>query len=132
MEINLSDIGRNIKAVFIWFSIKPTTTWNKLAGKRAISRHAKSRRFKGNKLTKQELGLRKIKIMRFVAFGMLGVVILGITSFFILFAYFARQLPEPGKIVRYEGFSSKIYDRNGELLYDLYKSVLQIFTSSKS
>lgn len=122
MEINLSAIWRSIKAPFAWLSTKPAATWNRLAGKRAVSRYAKSRRFRKGRLTQQELRLKRMKIFRLIALGMLGAVILGIISFFVLFAYFARQLPEPGKIVRQEGFSSKIYDRNGKLLYDLYKS----------
>lgn len=37
-----------------------------------------------------------------------------------LFAFYAKDLPRPDKIVRREGFSTKIYDRNGELLYDVF------------
>lgn len=33
---------------------------------------------------------------------------------------FAFNLPSPDKIVRKEGFSTKIYDRNGVLLYDIF------------
>lgn len=39
---------------------------------------------------------------------------------FILFAWYSKDLPSPTKVVRRDGFSSKIYDRNGELLYDIY------------
>jgi len=37
-----------------------------------------------------------------------------------LFAWYSKDLPSPTKVVRREGFASRIYDRNGELLYDLY------------
>ncbi len=37
-----------------------------------------------------------------------------------LFAFYAKDLPQPDKIVRREGFATKIYDRNGELLYDVF------------
>ena len=37
-----------------------------------------------------------------------------------LFAYYAKDLPHPDRVVRREGFSTKIYDRNGELLYDIF------------
>lgn len=37
-----------------------------------------------------------------------------------LFIFYARDLPRPDKIVRREGFSTKIYDRNEELLYDVF------------
>ncbi len=37
-----------------------------------------------------------------------------------LFAYYANELPSPDKVVRHEGFATKIFDRNGKLLYDVY------------
>jgi membrane peptidoglycan carboxypeptidase len=39
---------------------------------------------------------------------------------FIVFPLLAFNLPSPDKIVRQEGFSTKILDRNGEVLYDIY------------
>jgi len=38
-----------------------------------------------------------------------------------VFAYFSKDLPSPTKVVRRDGYSSRIYDRNGQVLYDLYK-----------
>lgn len=38
-----------------------------------------------------------------------------------LFAWYSKDLPSPGKVIRREGFASRIYDRNGEILYDLYE-----------
>ncbi|MBU2052212.1 penicillin-binding protein, partial [Patescibacteria group bacterium] len=38
----------------------------------------------------------------------------------VLFAWYSRDLPQPDKVVRREGFSTKIFDRNGELLYDVF------------
>ncbi|TSC87480.1 MAG: 1A family penicillin-binding protein [Microgenomates group bacterium Gr01-1014_16] len=35
-------------------------------------------------------------------------------------AWVAKDLPSPDRIVRREGFSTKIYDRNEKLLYDVY------------
>ena len=49
-------------------------------------------------------------------FGILGATLLGT----IMFAWFAKDLPTPDKVVRREGFSTKIYDRNDELLYDVF------------
>jgi len=49
-------------------------------------------------------------------FGVLGVSVLGA----ILFAWYAKDLPRPDKVMRREGFSTKIYDREGELLYDVF------------
>ncbi|KKQ31872.1 MAG: Penicillin-binding protein, 1A family [Candidatus Shapirobacteria bacterium GW2011_GWF2_37_20] len=44
----------------------------------------------------------------------------GLVLMIILFAWYSKDLPSPTKVVRREGFASRIYDRNGELLYDLY------------
>jgi penicillin-binding protein 1C len=53
----------------------------------------------------------------YVVIGMVGV---GLVAVFVVFAYFAKDLPSPTKVVRREGYSTKIYDKNGALLYDLY------------
>ncbi|MCB9813665.1 MAG: transglycosylase domain-containing protein [Pseudomonadales bacterium] len=60
------------------------------------------------------------KLMRFFAFGSLIAVVGGILVFFIAFAWFSRNLPKPGEVVRRDGFSTKIFDRNDKLLYDLF------------
>ncbi|RLC32584.1 hypothetical protein DRH13_01540, partial [Candidatus Woesebacteria bacterium] len=39
---------------------------------------------------------------------------------FIAIPLFAFNLPSPDKIVRRDGFSTKILDRNGEVLYDIF------------
>jgi penicillin-binding protein 1C len=41
---------------------------------------------------------------------------------FILFAWYSKDLPSPTKVVRRDGFSTKIYDRNDELLYDVFSN----------
>ena len=51
--------------------------------------------------------------------GLLGVVGLILFST-LLFAWYAKDLPRPDRVVRREGFSTKIYDRNEELLYDVF------------
>lgn len=64
--------------------------------------------------------LKRAKIGRLIALGSLGAVVMGVVGFFGLFAYYSKDLPKPGEIVRREGFSTKIYDRSGNLLYDLF------------
>ncbi len=49
----------------------------------------------------------------------LVVFVLGTT---FLFAWYAKDLPQPDKVVRREGFSTIIYDRNGEVLYDVFNN----------
>ena len=48
---------------------------------------------------------------------LMGIGILGVLG---LFVYFAKDLPSPSKVVRRDGYSSKVYDRNGKVLYDIY------------
>lgn len=48
--------------------------------------------------------------------GVVGIFLL----FGIVFPIFALDLPSPDKVVRRDGFSTKIYDRNGVLLYDIF------------
>lgn len=54
--------------------------------------------------------------------GIIGLVLL--TT--IAFAVFSVNLPDPGKVVRREGFSTVILDRNGKTLYDLYNGANRI------
>lgn len=77
---------------------------------------ARSRRM----LSPAEKKLRTMRLLRMSAVLFVVLVIGGIVSFFGLFAWYSRDLPKPGQVVRREGFSTKIFDRNGTLLYDLF------------
>jgi penicillin-binding protein 1C len=72
-------------------------------------------------LSPAEKKLRRIKTWRIIALAFCALVILGIIAFFVMFIWFSRDLPQPGQVIRREGYSSKIYDREGELLYDLFQ-----------
>ncbi len=64
--------------------------------------------------------LTKAQVLKYLAVGsFVGILFLFFLST-ALFAWFAKDLPQPDKIVRKEGFSTKIFDRNGELLYDVF------------
>ncbi len=111
MEINLTAIWETLTAP-IHFVLG-------LFGKKGRSRRNKN-------LTPSEKRLRNLKILRFTAiFGLAGIF-LGILVFFGLFAWYSRDLPEPGGVVRREGFSTTILDRDGQVLYDLYESEKRI------
>ncbi len=58
------------------------------------------------------------KIARFAFFGLIGFFIFAFVAFF----WFSRDLPTPGKLSA-SNFpqSTKIFDRNGILLYDIYR-----------
>lgn len=58
------------------------------------------------------------RIGLFSFLGVIGLFILFIVALPIL----AFNLPSPDKLVRREGFSTKIYDRNGSLLYDIFSN----------
>ncbi|PIZ48248.1 penicillin-binding protein [Candidatus Woesebacteria bacterium CG_4_10_14_0_2_um_filter_39_14] len=58
---------------------------------------------------------------RLALFCFIGLIALGFLMTG-LFAFYVKDLPQPDKIIRREGFSTKIYDRNGELLYDIFSN----------
>lgn len=66
------------------------------------------------------LGLQKSrKIVKLTKLGFLGIVLFFLASFVIL-PLMAFNLPSPDKVIRREGFSTKILDRNGKVLYDIF------------
>lgn len=82
----------------------------------------KSRRFRKNRfLSAEDKKLLKAKRLRIIALAFLGMVVFGIIVFLLMFIWYSKDLPKPGEVVRKEGFSSKIYDRDGQLLYDLFE-----------
>ncbi len=68
----------------------------------------------------------KIDFFKWFALGSLIVSLIGIFSLILAFAWFSKDLPNPNKIVRHSGFSTKILDRQGELLYDMYDKVNRV------
>ncbi len=60
------------------------------------------------------------KIFIWASTGLFVCLVVGIIGFFGLAIYVSRDLPNPNKVVRREGFSTKIFDRNGKLLYDVF------------
>ncbi len=62
---------------------------------------------------------RAQKTARLAKFGFFGIVGLAIFAF-IGFQVLALTLPSPENIVRRDGFSTKIVDRNGKMLYDIF------------
>ena len=59
------------------------------------------------------------RVAKIAKLAFVGVIFVSLLSF-IVFPLFAFNLPSPDKIVRKEGFSTKILDRNGEVLYDIF------------
>jgi penicillin-binding protein 1C len=65
--------------------------------------------------------LRGKKFWLRVVTGLLVATIVGYVGIIVVFAWYSKDLPTPNKVVRREGFASRIFDRNGKLLYDVYK-----------
>ncbi|MBU0572245.1 PBP1A family penicillin-binding protein [Patescibacteria group bacterium] len=63
--------------------------------------------------------IKSKKIALWSRYAFIGVAVLLVISF-IAIPLFAFNLPSPDKIVRRDGFSTKILDRNGEVLYDIF------------
>lgn len=74
------------------------------------------RRVRSTGLTSVEKSKRLVALAKF---GFLAILA-GFLLLFVVLPLFAFNLPSPDKIVRREGFSTKILDRNGEVLYDIY------------
>lgn len=76
--------------------------------------------------TKRRLGLRrKLTFSKKLLYRLPVVAFFSLLIFsfiaLLAFAYVAKDLPSPNKIVRKDGFATRIYDRNGVLLYDVFK-----------
>lgn len=90
--------------------IKTNNNWHRTWKKRALK-------------IKKKLGYdpqNKVKFIRnLTLIGLASIVAMFFVGL-IMFAWFAKDLPQPGKVVRREGFSTKIYDRSGTLLYNVF------------
>lgn len=71
-------------------------------------------------------GFDRTKLFAYLAIGAFVLVMGGLLAGLGVFFWYSRDLPQPDKIVRTEGFSTKIYDRNGELLYDVFANQKRI------
>src|SRR3989344_458693 len=59
---------------------------------------------------------RTVALAKLAFLGVVGIFLISL----IIFHIFAFNLPSPDKIIRREGFSTKILDRDGEVLYDIF------------
>jgi len=75
-------------------------------------------------MRRRESVYKSRRIMKITRLAFLGVILV-IIAFFIIVPVFAFNLPSPDKVVRREGFSTKILDRNGKSLYDIYEEKRQ-------
>lgn len=60
-------------------------------------------------------------IAKLSKFGFLGIILIFLLAVVVL-PLMAFTLPSPDKVIRREGFSTKILDRNGKSLYDIFEN----------
>jgi penicillin-binding protein 1C len=60
------------------------------------------------------------RTIRVIAISLFALTVIGIVGFFAVLGWAGQGLPSPDAVVRQQGFSTRIYDRNGNLLYDLH------------
>jgi penicillin-binding protein 1C len=100
-------------------TINLSRQWKKMLKRFKNKKYSRLRR---NNLSPAEKRLRMIKTVRFLSiFALVGLVV-AIILFFIGFAWVSRNLPKPGEVLRVEGFNTKIMDRNGDIIHDLYQA----------
>ncbi|MFZ2199242.1 MAG: transglycosylase domain-containing protein [Microgenomates group bacterium] len=68
----------------------------------------------------------KQSILKYLGLTALFGTALAIVVFLITVAWVSRSLPDPNKIVRRDGFSTRILDRDGGTLYELYQDYNRI------
>lgn len=73
----------------------------------------------------------KQKLIIYGLLGIGGLIVLGFLVTFALFAWYSRSLPEPGKLSQATNSSTIFYDRNGKVLFELYKDKNRVPVSIK-
>ena len=64
---------------------------------------------------------KKQVVIKYSIIGFVSLVIFGYIGAFLLFAWYGRDLPKPGKLSEARENSTIFYDRNGAVIYDMYK-----------
>lgn len=72
-------------------------------------------------MAKKNISLKNKRLWYGMFLATFILIIVGFIGTVTVFAWFSKDLPTPSKVVRREGYSSRIYDRNGQVLYDVYK-----------
>lgn len=110
MEINFTRLGYSLRQAWSKLTRKARILWIRLS--RGRRRYAQS-----TPGSQEMIRAKRIQLLARLA---VGAAIFGVVGFVVIFAWYSRDLPKPGEVIRREGFSTKIYDREGILLYDLY------------
>ncbi|OGM75173.1 hypothetical protein A3H21_02845 [Candidatus Woesebacteria bacterium RIFCSPLOWO2_12_FULL_42_8] len=85
-----------------------------------MARWKRVKRYRYNQgFSKYRNKIKSTKLLTVAKLIFIGVV-LGVVGFFVIVTVLSFTLPPPDQIIRREGFSTKILDRNGEVLYDIF------------
>jgi len=63
----------------------------------------------------------KQKLIAYGLIGFIGVIIIGFIFSFLVFAWYAKDLPSPSKLSAATGYSTVFLDKDGKTLYEMYK-----------
>jgi len=117
-------IGRITRLLLVFLLSIVLESINKLAGfikKPDFTRKLKGIKLLGLKLKLKVIILPKLKLPK-ISFKLRTALVLSLTFFFIFWLLILKDLPSPKELVtRKQEMSTKIYDRNGELLFKIYK-----------
>ena len=69
---------------------------------------------------------QRLRLLTYLSGAVFAIVIGGSILTAVVFAVFSLDLPNPNKVIRRDGYSTIIYDRNGKTLYDLYNGANRI------
>lgn len=61
------------------------------------------------------------RLVLYSLIGFITLIVIGFIASFAAFAWFAKDLPSPGKLSQTTGNSTVFYDREGKILYEVYK-----------
>jgi len=70
---------------------------------------------------RQSLFSNKEKLQKYILFGSIGAIVLFLVIALGMFAWFSRDLPAPGKLSQSSQNSTVFYDRDGKILFEMYK-----------
>ncbi len=105
--------NKNLKELFPELAQKIERSQQMLRRKRARSR----------RLSAAELEHKRLRTIKLIRYGSMAAAIGAVAMVFVFFgafAWYSRELPKPGEVVRKQGFSTQIFDREGVLLFDIY------------
>lgn len=74
-----------------------------------------------NRIARSLARIPKTVLYTWIALGALISLVSVLIFVTIIFFWFAKDLPRPGKVQRSEGFTTVILDRTGEKLYDVFQ-----------